>query len=348
MIIMVIENIKQHIKDWKHFLLSWWAWSWKTYTLMEVLDFVFNEHWYNYKVACITYTKVAVKEIKERSNYEKLWVSTIHEFLWDNINLFQNDLKQSLLYLIEKEEQGDKSWIKFRWNIKNIDFSWWIQYKEYLKIEKWIISHDEVLKISNYMFNKYPLLCRIIKDKFDLILIDEFQDTDNLVIDIFLGSIYDNNNKKPVIWFFWDSMQSIYWWVWNLDSYSGKVENILKEDNWRCSKKVIELINKIRDDEIVQEPKWKYENWSITFLYWDSDDIEIVKQNACFSEWDFNDTKNTKELYLTHNLISKKQWFDSLFQIYDKDRIIEYVAKVNKELKKDTSLELLIKWKSVW
>jgi len=348
MIIMVIERIKQYIKDWDSFLLSWGAWSWKTYTLMEVLDFAYSEYWNNYKIACITFTKAAVKEIKGRSSYEKLWVSTIHEFLWDIISPFQNDLKQCLKDLIEKEKVEEKSWIKFKWNVENIDFSWWIKYKEYLKIEKWIISHDEVIKISNYMFNKYPLLARIVKDKFDLILIDEFQDTESLVIDIFLGSLYNNNQNKPVIWFFWDSMQSIYWWVWNLDWYWDRVKNILKEDNWRCSKNVIELINKIRDDKIVQEPKWEFEEWNITFLYWNSDDIETIKQNTLFSEWDFNDTDNTKELYLTHNLISKKQWFDSLFQIYDKDRIIEYAGKISKYLKDNTESESLVEWKSIW
>ena len=40
-------------------------------------------------IVCITYTNNAVYEIRERINYEKLSVFTIHEFLWDIIKNFR-------------------------------------------------------------------------------------------------------------------------------------------------------------------------------------------------------------------------------------------------------------------
>ncbi|MGR5879173.1 UvrD-helicase domain-containing protein [Bacillus pacificus] len=60
-----------------------------------------------------------------------------------------------------------------------------IQYKEYNQIKNGIISHDEVLELANYMFKTHPLLCDLLKDKYQFIFIDEYQDTSSLVIEIF-------------------------------------------------------------------------------------------------------------------------------------------------------------------
>ena len=268
MIVMVMEEIKQYIRSWKHFFLSGGAWSGKTYTLMQVLDFIFQEYNTRAKVACITFTKVAVKEIKERSPYGNLRVSTIHEFLWENIKDYKSNLKKSLIDLIEKEKTEEKSGIKFSWNISDIDFSGWVQYQEYIKIDKWIISHDEVLKLANYMFKTYPLLCKILKDKYDFILIDEYQDTEKQVVDIFLEYLRAQSSENPIIGFFGDSMQSIYGnGIQDLDSYWDKVNKVIKADNWRCSRTVVGLINQIRNDSIVQTPMWTPEEWNITFLF---------------------------------------------------------------------------------
>jgi hypothetical protein len=77
-------------------------------------------------------------------------------------------------------------------------------------IDDGILWHDDILKISNYMFNTYPLLCDILKDKYKYILIDEYQDTEKQVVDIFLKYIPKSSDKKNVVGFFGDIMQSIY------------------------------------------------------------------------------------------------------------------------------------------
>jgi DNA helicase-2/ATP-dependent DNA helicase PcrA len=74
---------------------------------LQVLSFIFQEHNPRAKVACITYTKVAAREIKSRSPYENLEVMTIHQFLWMNIKDYKNDLKKSLIALIKKEEEKE-------------------------------------------------------------------------------------------------------------------------------------------------------------------------------------------------------------------------------------------------
>ena len=81
-------QITEYIQQGHNFLLSGGAGSGKTYTLVEVVRWII-ENYPSSLVACITYTNAAVKEIAQRVNHENLRVSTIHDFLWDNIKNYQ-------------------------------------------------------------------------------------------------------------------------------------------------------------------------------------------------------------------------------------------------------------------
>ena len=98
-----VQKILCHIDNGENFLLSGGAGSGKTYSLVQVIKQIIFEN-PNTKIACITYTNAAVKEIEERVNHKNLKVSTIHDFLWDNIKHFQKELKSSLIILINDVE----------------------------------------------------------------------------------------------------------------------------------------------------------------------------------------------------------------------------------------------------
>lgn len=328
----VIEQIREHIDNRHNFLLSGGAGSGKTYTLMQVLD-VIHEKDPAANIACITYTNVAADEIKARSPYHTLRVSTIHDFLWDIIKSYQQNLKISLCELISEYSEENKAGIKYEGEIVlNTDYflDKSIEYKDYRRLEEGVVWHDDVLKIAHRMFEKYPLLCDIIKDKFQYILVDEYQDTDRLVINILLGYLQRNNKKTNIIGFFGDSMQSIYddKGVGDIQPYvdSGIVKEVKKEDNYRCSGKVIGLINQIRTDGITQRAAGKNKSGAITFLYSNKADITIAELKAgldIFSTWDFDDPMKVKELYLTHRLISKEYGFTPLLLLYkNTDRLL--------------------------
>lgn len=119
-------------------------------------------------------------------------------------------------------------------------------------------GHDSLLVIASLLFDKYQLLGRILEDKFDYIFIDEYQDTSENIINIFLNKIQDN--KKTTVGFFGDSMQGIYDdRVGDIDDFisEGKLIKIEKEDNYRCSKQVIDFINNHRNDNLKQEIAFK-------------------------------------------------------------------------------------------
>ncbi|MBA2861762.1 UvrD-helicase domain-containing protein [Methanococcus maripaludis] len=324
-----IVEIFGHVLRGNNFLLSGGAGSGKTYSLIQVIRKALNDN-PNASIACITYTNSAVNEIKLKINHDNLMVSTIHDFLWNNIKQFQKELKNGIIELSELEtskikfkNENDKS--HFVENVSNI------QYKEYIQMKNGIISHDEVLVLAHHLFEKHDLLCNILKDKFKFIFLDEYQDTNKLVIEILLKHL-KKCNKEQIIGFFGDSMQSIYDdGIGDLKDYvnSGEVKEVVLNQNRRNPKLVIDLANKLRTDNVIQEPSNDINApnmkdgsviiGKINFLYSTTNDVENIKSTQYFSNWNFNDTIKTKELSLTHNLIAPKAGFSNLMAIYDKD-----------------------------
>lgn len=336
-------EILEHIKQGHNFLLSGGAGSGKTYSLVQVLQHI-SGLYPNAQIACITYTNAAAIEIKNRANIKNLRVSTIHDFLWDMIAQFQKEAKITLLELINNPESSIKN--------PNSDtpyqntFENGIQYKEYLRIDRGEISHDEVLVLANGMFKKYPRLCDLVIDKFQFIFVDEYQDTSPLVVEILLEFI-QQRKKKNIIGFFGDAMQSIYeTGIGDIDSYikSGFVHKVEKKQNRRNPQTVIDVANTIRTDGLVQTPSedssapnmenGMIKQGSVKFLYSTSFDLSKVKLSSWVNGWDFYNAKKTKELRLTHNLIADEAGFSNLMAVYDNDPIAKFKEAFHKEAKK--------------
>lgn len=350
------EQIMEHIHNGNNFLLSGGAGSGKTYSLVQIIRQIIDEYPLA-KIACMTYTNSAVKEIEERVNHKNLSVTTIHDFLWDNIKNFQTELKLALIDLANNEEIS-------KINIENVTLEMFaengIQYKENVSLKKGYISHDELLIVAQYLFHKHKKLSDIIKDKFPFILIDEYQDTDEKVIQIFLEDI-KQSEKKNIIGFFGDAMQSIYDnTIGNLDNYKGidgdLVREVKKVQNRRNPELVINLANQLRTDGIIQEPQLERTNplppnmngdgsikqGKILFLHSINYDLSVVKD---YLGWDLTakDTNNKlkcKELNLTHNLIAKQALFQELMEIYNSEQILEYKNIINKHLKEHPEIEI--------
>jgi DNA helicase-2/ATP-dependent DNA helicase PcrA len=348
-----VEGIFEHINLRQNFLLSGGAGSGKTYTLVQVIKKVIEEN-PSSLVACMTYTNAAVKEIEERVDHKNLNVTTIHDFLWDNIKNFQNELK---LCLIELANDEDIKAVKID-NVHPIPVDYFedlqeesnpenkIQYKEFLRISKGIISHDQVIAVSDRIFERFPKLGDIVKDKYQFIFIDEYQDTQKEVVRILLEH-FKLTVKRNVVGFFGDAMQSIYDdTIANLDDYKGiegeEVREVKKEQNRRNPALVIGLANKLRTDGLEQVPSQdsnspnmvdgNIKEGQIKFMYEDDGNIEAIKAHL---GWDFGNSKESKELNLTHNLIAGKANFRNLMDVYDKDKILDYKKRVKDYIKKN-------------
>jgi DNA helicase-2/ATP-dependent DNA helicase PcrA len=242
--------------------------------------------------------------------------------------------------------------------INSIDYNK-VRYNEtrYNNFKELSFGHDELLHIASLLFKKHELLGKIVSDKFDFILIDEYQDTNEKIVNIFLNSMPKNN--KTTIGFFGDSMQGIY------DDGIGDVEReikedklikIEKEDNFRCSDKVIDFINTIRNDGLKQELALKDletvdDRKGEVKLYYS---IYGKKPNAFSSNEDKNnyfDTLNglitqvstinpeAKKLMLTNKSISSELNFSILYQIFN-DRYTEVKEEIEKTLARIQLIEL--------
>ncbi|WP_461812615.1 UvrD-helicase domain-containing protein [Faecalimonas sp.] len=343
-----LNEILNHIREGHNFLLSGGAGSGKTYSLVEVLQNVAIEY-PSAEIACITYTNVAALEIKNRASIKNLRVSTIHDFLWDMIYKFQKEAKKTLLELI------NDSTIKVQNMPINGDytneFENGIQYKEYVRIDRGEISHDEVLILANRMYSKYPKLCDLLLDKYQFIFVDEYQDTSPLVVEILLKFL-QNRVKKNIIGFFGDSMQSIYdSGVGDISEYIERktVYKVEKRQNRRNPQSIIELSNVIRTDGLVQEPSkdetapnmksGKVKQGTVKFLYSKDFNLELAKASDILKSWDFTDSKETKELRLTHNLIANEAGFVKLMSVYDQDPIVKFKQALKNEINKKAQNE---------
>lgn len=114
-------------------------------------------------------------------------------------------------------------------------------------------GHDGLIKIAALLFSQYSNIGKIVGDKYDCIFIDEYQDTDEKIID---SLIYSTSDKGLTIGLFGDSEQAIY--ENGIGSAKrliddGQLTLIEKEDNYRCSPQVIDIANKFRSDSLIQK-----------------------------------------------------------------------------------------------
>ena len=341
-----------------NFILEGGAGSGKTYSLISLIETLIIKS-SEIKIVCITYTNNAVAEIKSRIDNENLWVSTIHEFIWHVIKKYQKEIKNELVLLIndeiikefKKPKDLENSFITIDY-FNNID----VEYDEYYSMNpnenKVKISHNHILILAEKMFDKYKKLSDILKDIANCIFVDEYQDTSPYIAKILLEHL-KKSKKKNVIGFFGDSMQSIYdEGVGDLNKY--KLKKIVKKQNRRNPRIVIEIANKFRNDKITQIPS-KDKNapnmdengviieGNIKFIYGkEQEDINFLKNKALFKPWNFLNGEQTKELRLTHKYNAEMAGFKKLYDLYNDDLIIKLIDNIQKNIDNNENKESVL------
>jgi DNA helicase-2/ATP-dependent DNA helicase PcrA len=314
-----LEKIKACLDSKTSFILEAGAGSGKTWTLIESLKHILESQGKllekgNKQVACITYTNVAKDEIIERIDNNKLvLVLTIHEFLWYVIKNYQNELKIQILNYNREDKRKQVEDLETKIQKVSIEYS---QYGR--KFERGRITHEDVLEFSSLMFTQYPKLSKIVANQFPFVFIDEYQDTEKRTVDLLIEYLLANNLDQITLGFFGDYMQKIY------NQGIGKIESdklitVTKKENFRCSKKVIELLSKIRP-ELVQVPAGKNLDGEITFIHCKTNDKENFHKTTDYLKvkkgWEIE--SKTKILFLTHKGIANKLGYENLFSAYDK------------------------------
>jgi len=177
----ILPAIIDKINSNESFVLEAGAGSGKTFSLIQTLQHLIIHKTKKLtqkrqKIVCITYTNVAKNEIIHRiKNNELIKVLTIHEFLWESIGSFSNQLILKLSELNEqlRTEKPDKYNENLDSRISQVTYDDF----PFRDFEEGKIHHDDVISLSNMMIKSYPTLSRIIVQKYHYILIDEYQDT---------------------------------------------------------------------------------------------------------------------------------------------------------------------------
>lgn len=224
-------------------------------------------------------------------------------------------------------------------------------------------GHDSLLRITSLLFQRYPKLGKILCDKYDFILIDEYQDTHEGVVEVFLKHL--PKDKQTTIGLFGDAMQSIYSdGIGDVRAFieSGDLVEILKEDNFRCSEQVINFVNVLRGDALRQEPAFKIKDdgtketledrqGQIRLLYaiwgakkpniWSSPEDKQKYLDFVDKLIDSADCEESphKKLMLTNKSIAGKVGFAALFRVFA-DRYTEVKDEIERVLSSIQVLDL--------
>jgi len=340
-----------------------------------IKDFKINIHQIIFEIFKLN--KIERKELSFYDNEEKLQKKEEHEkykklyekygrklFKIKNENIEKVSGKREYdknpeIYNNELNEKIETINIEIQEIIKNTDYNK-IEYNEtkFDSLNNLTFGHDSLLTISHLLFEKYNLLGKILNDKFDFIFIDEYQDTNEQIIDIFLNLIPDAS--KTIIGLFGDSMQGIYDdGIGDVNNYisSGKLIKIEKEDNFRCSEQVKDYINKFRNDSLKQEVALKKgetieDRQGFVKLYYsiyndkkpNSHSSAEVKEkylsvlNSLIKEVE-KENNGFKKLMLTNKSISIEVGFRDLYRIFN-DRYLDVKDEIEKVLARIQILDL--------
>ena len=237
--------------------------------------------------------------MKNYDTYFETYLSNISNFK----NLVKDINKKSRLSKTLKDIE-DKESKKIIYNpVQNRD-----------KLENYVISHDTLLLYCKNIITNKDILKRLFSDRYPYILIDEYQDTDEKVVAI-IDSIreYSNSRKKLVVGFFGDSLQNIYGSGVGILPKKEEYKSIEKVFNRRSSMQIVELIEKIRNDNFGQQSIYTdFDNGSYNF-YISGDDFNIdtfLQENHLIN--------NTACLLMKNDDISKARDFDEILSVLKK------------------------------
>lgn len=188
-----IENeIIAAIKSGQSFRVEAGAGAGKTYSLNKVINWIQKEKFKELQrdkkfVVCITFTNTAVEVIKDRLISNSFIIpSTIHSFTWSAIKQYQIHL----IKFIKDKYHLDK--------ILKVDYS--IE-KNKPGSEVYNLSHDDVIEaFSNLLDNEK--FRNLFSRKYPIILIDEYQDSNKILIGKFVEH-FISKKIGPIFGFFW-------------------------------------------------------------------------------------------------------------------------------------------------
>lgn len=224
------DGIKNNI-----FLVNAPAGSGKTTTIRRMVERHLREN-PNDNILCVTYTNRAAEELGKDIDSKNVFFGTIHSFInyfvssffshkevielyWE---IYKNEIQERIENIERKEniQEGNQRYIEkygkldaetvYR-NIQEISYT----EAPYNSLYRGALSHDDLITFTRAVVEKFPIVKRKIRDKYQLVFIDEYQDTSADVLHIFYEAMKGGKGK---LYLLGDKMQQIY------KTYDGSFE----------------------------------------------------------------------------------------------------------------------------
>ncbi len=225
-------------------------------------------------ILCITYTNRAAEELNKDLESNNLFIGTIHSFIYKFIGIYfykkeiidlyfemfgekikekinnideNSNYKESNIRYISKYEgleENDLNYEFVKSNIKSIFYN----ETQFTSLYYGGLSHDDLVIFAREIFERFSVVRKRLTQRYQVIFIDEYQDTSADVLNIFYDSVI---NTKTKLYFLGDKMQQIY------KNYDGSFENkfsllnksIKFDTNYRSATKIIDILNYLYNDE---------------------------------------------------------------------------------------------------
>lgn len=231
----------------------------------------------NDNVLCITYTNRAAEELGKDVDSNRVYFGTIHSFINDFIGSFFSHESILELYwevyknqIVERIENvlQNGNWAEsnmryiekyggltpeiVRSNITMISYN----QAPFNSLYRGALGHDDLISFTRLAVERFPVIKKKISDKYQVVFIDEYQDTATDVLQIFYSSMI---GKKSKLYLLGDKMQQIY------RNYNGEFEtyfNIFNKSinlsvNYRTTPKIVSILNKIYNDECYKQTAYE-------------------------------------------------------------------------------------------
>lgn len=354
-------SLRECLADKRSFVVVAGAGSGKTTSLIKALKFIDESEGKKLRqegkrIACITYTTTAEKEILDDVGHDVLFhVSTIHSFLWELIRPFQPNIKawvtQKIQLKIEENEtkrsnfgnrvqqatrdKTDAEIIRYQQIASIISNVNEFSYETGSNYAEGILGHSDIISLVPDLITSSVLLQTILAEKYPYFFIDESQDT----IPNFIAAmkVVDRNINNFCLGFFGDPMQKIYMTGTGPIALEQDWQQIDKPENFRCSTNVLDVVNNIRigSDTLQQTGGRKKEvngtlepvEGSAHLFVLEADEnrqekiqaVRLYLANKLADELWNSDTKeaDVKILVIEHRMAAKRLKFGDLFAAFN-------------------------------
>jgi len=259
----LIENI---------FLVNAPAGSGKTTRIKEMIIDHTARHPHD-NILCITYTNRAADELKNGLDTDKAHISTVHSFLQKFVGLYFSHKQVLDLYFqsygnaIQErianavgdpkrtasneryiQKYGTLTYEAIKENIKAIYYN----ESQYSSLLYGGLSHDDLVTFSEEVFRSFPVISKRLSQKYQMIFIDEYQDSSSSVLRMFYEAVRGTHSK---LYFLGDKMQQIY------KNYDGTFESTLPtlnrsislSTNHRSIPSVVNILNNLYNESAYKQ-----------------------------------------------------------------------------------------------